>query len=90
MSTEYLDIPNCPKCFGGHRYKLEVERSIVIKMMTMSDLNEPEEPERKVKVTRIFTCPTKNEEYQARFVLTDTSSNRIKNVKVIGLENDDK
>lgn len=87
MSAEYLVIHNCPKCSDGHSYELEVERSMIIKMMTISDLNEPS---RKVKVTRIFTCPVKNEEYQARFVLTDTSSDRIKNVKVIGLDDGDK
>lgn len=82
MSIEYLEIPKCPKCSDGHRYKLKVERSMVVKMMTMADFNEPE---RKVRVTRIFTCPTNSEEFQARFVLTDTSSGRIENVSVVGL-----
>lgn len=85
MSTEHLDIPNCPKCKDGHRYKLNVERSIVIKMLTMSDMSEQPRP---VRITRLFTCPIKNEEFQASFILTDTSSSRIKSVDVVGITND--
>ncbi len=86
MATEHLDIPNCPKCPDVHRYKLDVERALVIKMLTMSDMSERP---RQVKVTRLFTCPTTNEEFEARFILTDTSSDRIKDVKVVGIANAD-
>ena len=85
MATEHLDIPNCPKCSDGHRYKLEVDIALVIKMLTMSDMIERP---RQVRITRLFTCPTTNEEFEARFILTDTSSNRIKDVKVVGIAND--
>jgi len=85
MSDEYLDIPNCPKCKEGHRYKLKVERAIVMKFLTMSDMSE--QP-RKVRITRLFTCPIKNEEFEANLTLTDTSSNRIKSVEVEGITND--
>jgi hypothetical protein len=85
MSTEHLNIPNCPKCKDGHRYKLNVERAIVMKMLTMSDMSE--QP-RRVRITRLFTCPTKNEEFQASFFLTDTSSSRIESVEVGGIAND--
>ena len=85
MNTEYLYIPNCPKCTGRHRYKLRVDRSVVIKLLTMSDLSESP---RQVRFTRFFTCPIKNEEFEARFVLTDTSSNRIKDVTVEGIADD--
>ncbi len=85
MSTEHLDIRNCPKCKQGHRYKLNVERSIVMKALLMSDMGE--QP-RRVGFTRLFTCPIKNEEFQASFILTDTSSSRIKNVEVAGIAND--
>jgi hypothetical protein len=85
MATEYFDIPNCPKCHAGHRYKLQVDRSIVIKMLTMSDMSERP---RRVRITRLFTCPKKNEEYEATFILTDTSSSRIKNVTVVGIANE--
>jgi hypothetical protein len=80
-----LTFLTAPKCPYGHRYKLKVERAIVIKMLTMSDLNERP---RRVRVTRLFTCPLKNEEFQARFILTDTSWDRIKDVQVAGITND--
>jgi len=85
MSTEHLEIPKCPKCNDGHRYKLDVERSLVMKMLTMDDMNERP---RAVKITRLFTCPVKNEEFQAKFTLYDTSSDRIENVSVVGVSHD--
>ncbi len=85
MSVEYLDISDCPKCSTRHRYRLNVERSIVIKKMIVADVNESE---RKVRVTRIFTCPEKDEEFQATFVLTDTPSDQILDVTVIGVDDD--
>ena len=86
MSAEYIDIPNCPKCSLSHRYKLEVDRSVVVKMITMDDM---QERPRSVRVTRIFTCPETDEEFQGRLVLTDTSSDRIKNVTVVGVATDE-
>ncbi len=85
MATEYLDIPKCPKCPDGHRYKLKVDRALVIKMVTMSDMSERPQ---QVRITRLFTCPRKNEEFEASFILTDTSSSRIKDVKVVGIADD--
>ncbi len=85
MGTEHLDIPNCPKCKDAHRYKLNVERAIVMKFLTMPDTSEP--PKR-VRITRLFTCPTRNEEFQASFILTYTSSSRIKSVEVEGIADD--
>ena len=85
MATEYLDIPNCPKCSYGHRYRIEVDRTLVIKMLTTLDMNEHPQ---QVRITRLFTCPTKNEDFEARFILTDTSSNRINDVKVVGIADD--
>ena len=85
MSTEHLDIPSCPKCKDRHRYRLNVERSVVIKMIRMSDMHE--QP-RQVRFTRLFTCPIKNEEFEASFILTDTSSSRIRSVDVEGIAND--
>jgi hypothetical protein len=89
MNTEYLDIPSCPKCKDGHRFRLNVERAIVMRMLTTSDIDE--QP-RQVRITRLFTCPNKNDEFQASFTLTDTSSSRIVSVKVesIAHDNDNK
>jgi len=87
MSIEYLEIPECPKCkTGHHRCKLEVTRSLVLGLVRPGDLNKPS---RKVRFTRLFTCPVTNEDFQATFVLTDTSSDRITDVKVLGTEIDE-
>lgn len=80
--NDTVNIANCPHCSGAHIYKLEVERACIMKMMTSADAYE--QP-RKVKITRIFICPIKNEQYQGTFYLCDTSSDRIENVSVIGL-----
>ncbi len=79
---EILEISNCPLCNNSHKYNLKVERSFIIKMITMNDMNE--QP-RRVSKTRLFTCPVKNAEYQANIILYDTSSDRINSVEVIGL-----
>lgn len=86
MYDEYVEIPNCPKCQLSHRYKLKIKRAMVVKMTTMSSIAEPE---RQVRITRIFTCPKKNEEFEATFTLTDTSSSRIKKIEVVGADDED-
>ena len=82
MGTEHLDIPKCPKCALRHRYRLAVERTIIVKLITMGDKSERP---RRVRITRLFTCPTRNEEFEATFVLTDTSSDRIRSISVDGI-----
>jgi len=86
VSVEHVNIRNCPKCKAEHRYRLEVKRALILKMFTMSDMNERA---RAVRVTRLFTCPATNQDYQATFTLTDTSDNRIKDVSVVALAADD-
>jgi len=81
MRAEYVSIGKCPKCGGEHRYRLQVKRAIIIKMLTMSDMNERPRP---VRLTRLFTCPKTADDYQATFTLTDTSFDRIEDVSVLG------
>jgi hypothetical protein len=38
--SETVTISKCPICQGKHIFALKVERSVVIKMLTMNDLNE--------------------------------------------------
>jgi hypothetical protein len=82
---ETITMEKCPLCGNKHSYNLDVQRSIVIKMLTPSDLNEPQ---RAVRMTRIFICPQTDKEYQATLTLYDSSSDRVKSVKVIGIKND--
>lgn len=88
MSDEYtaIDIAKCPKCGNRHRYRLQVERSTVLKSLTASELNERP---RSLQVTRIFTCPVRDEEFQGTLTLKDTSSDRIKSVTVLGTAEND-
>lgn len=86
MAAEYVKITGCPKCQGEHRYRLEVKRALVIKMLTASDMSERP---RAVRLTRLFTCPKTQADYQGTFTLTDTSFNRIEDVTVGGNADDD-
>jgi hypothetical protein len=74
LSTETITVAPCPICGLSHDYRLAVERSTIIKMMTM------DEPQRGTRFTRLFNCPKQNERFQATFVL----SGDIESVKVLG------
>ena len=82
MSGEMIEIQECPLCKKTHTYRLKVERSVVIKNMMMSGLNE--RPGRE-EFTRLFVCPVKGQEFQATFFLYDTSYGSITSVEVVGL-----
>lgn len=86
MSEEKLVIPECPICGGKHTYRLKVERTYIMKYLTMIDLRETSQP---VRFTRIFVCPTKNEKFEASFILYQTSSDRIELVTVDGVIEDE-
>jgi hypothetical protein len=86
-SAEIITIEKCPRCESSHRYRLAVQRSWVLKRLTAADMRERARP---VKVTRLFTCPVTNDDYQASLVLYDTSSSRIEHIgNVLGLAKDD-
>lgn len=72
---------DCPICGASHSYNLEVGRSFIVKAIIAIDVNEKP---RSVHVERLFTCLTKKEDFQATIILHETSSSRIKSVKVIG------
>ena len=78
-AEEKLKIPDCPICGGEHTYKLKVERTYVIELLTRNGLREEPQP---AKFTRIFVCPEKNEKFQATFRLYQTASAEIKSVTV--------
>ena len=78
--SETTTISNCPVCGGKHTYSLKVERSIVFKMITLRDM---QERPRRVHFTRLFTCKKEPKDFQGTFILSDTSSSRIKSVDVI-------
>jgi len=85
---ETLTIKKCPMCpKGNHTYKLAVERTFVMKLMTISSMKEEVKPQPRT-FTRIFVCPETNKKFQALFTLFETSDDRIESVKVEGSENE--
>jgi len=85
-AEEKLKIP-CPFCRGQeHIYKLKVERTYVIELLTRNGLREEPQP---AKFTRIFVCPVKNEKFQATFRLYQTTSAEIKSVTIGGVIEDE-
>jgi hypothetical protein len=71
----------CPLCSQQHRYKLAVERSIVVFSITSFT---PSRTERTYKTfKRVFTCPTKAEPFQAVIRLEQTTGSIIHDVRVV-------
>lgn len=71
---------NCPICKNTHEFRLEVDKSHVLYHMTSM----PSERERTVKrFRRLFTCPEKNEPFEATIRMEESFSEIIHNVKVV-------
>lgn len=89
MSSErdFLRIRNCKKCGKSHKYPLIVERSFFIKKITAS-LNNDDEGHKEY-FTRLFTCPEKNENFQARFWIWVNSDEEIDSLSVLKAVTDD-
>ena len=66
MSIQELEIPKCPLCGEKHIYKLKIDRSPIIRLLTGHTLNDKRYWR---TFTRIFICPVKNEKFQATFKL---------------------
>lgn len=74
MQNETITIENYPHCKKTHKYSLQVDRTIVFKLMTPNDMYERESP---FRVTRFFSCPLQNQMFQATITLYQSSNNRI-------------
>jgi len=57
---------SCPKCDQSHKYKLEIDRSIVMYHLTAERAKA-----KRHKFTRLFICPNTNEKFQANFVIVE-------------------
>lgn len=79
-NTETITISKCPKCDAPHRYALEVRRSYIVAQLTSG--NAPESRQR--EFTRLFTCPTKETDFQVSFALRETFLDQIETVSVVG------
>ncbi len=60
MGVEVVTIESCPLCHQAHRYGLPVQRAMMFKHMGSRPQHQ------QIGVTRLFTCPVTNEEFQAR------------------------
>jgi hypothetical protein len=83
MSADNVLEIQCPLCKNIHRYELEVHRSFSMSLLTTTG---EKGIENKKYFTRLFTCPKKEKEFQARFWMADTSNARIESVEVKGLK----
>jgi len=77
---ETITINKCPKCGQLHRYALDVRRSYIATLV----FDPREHQSRKREFTRLFTCPTKESDFQASFALTETPDDLIETVSVVG------
>ncbi len=82
MSQEIIRIQKCPRCKGAHTYRLEVERTHCMRVITRR--KKGEQPTA-VRITSQLICPVRDEHYQESFYLKDTSADRIRAVSVLGL-----
>ena len=83
---ETILISPCPVCNSSHTYELQIERSIVLGLMT--DSGREAQPN-KVRFSMLFLCPEKDQDFQATIVLTETAYSRIKSVTVLGVADED-
>lgn len=74
IGEKAITINNCPKCNGTHKYSYEVRRS------TLSGLKA--EPQKWRRFTRIFTCPSTNENFEAHLSmkLEESASFNLKGI----------
>lgn len=78
METEDIFlISPCPLCSGSHRYPVRVKRDIALGMVVAMPVQSTE-----VMHTRIFTCPEKGENFEAKVPLHETQTNIIREVSV--------
>lgn len=84
MSGNQIIEIECPICPGHHKYRLEVIRTEVMGALPTS--TPPDfHPVSIRRFTRLFSCPVKNENFQATIKLEETGSNPIETVRVVGV-----
>lgn len=76
-----ITISSCPVCSVEHTYTLKVTRSQTIGFATLGSWQSREQQRRK-RVVRLFTCPTKNETFQATLTFWELPSAPINSVEV--------
>jgi hypothetical protein len=87
MKSEDTIRIQCPRCGNEHIYALVVKRSIILENMTFNSSYRPAPK----SFRRLFSCPSKGEDFEAVIVLLESPQDKIESVKVngIAMEEDD-
>ncbi len=85
--SDQLTINQCPVCQRSHKYQLEIKRAWSIGLSTYS--SSQNYSVKKEYFTRLFTCPSTEKDFQARFYLTVSSNESIQTVTVKGAIQDE-
>jgi len=72
IRSEIIEIV-CPFCDGLHQYSLKITVIPVVGLMSV---------ERELKSIHLFTCPIKNEDFQATIVVYQEPDERIDNIEI--------
>jgi hypothetical protein len=88
MSAEEILEIKCPKCGKLHKYNLEVKRSVFLENITIRSNNDAPIPR---SFKRLFSCPLKENDFEAIIMLIETRHTKIESVEIKGLvaENQD-
>jgi hypothetical protein len=79
MSSATVKIGPCPVCSQPlHEYPLEVGRSVIVHLTS----KKPARPVQQEKFVRLFTCPVKDEPFQAELTRTN-SALEVKSVTAV-------
>jgi hypothetical protein len=75
-----VEVQRCPLCTQAHQYPVDVERSAVVHLIPGTV-----QPLRQASFVRLFTCPIKDETFQAE--LTTTNGPQVRSVAAISPHN---
>ncbi|MBP1468955.1 hypothetical protein EYB53_024820 [Candidatus Chloroploca sp. M-50] len=70
-------LRRCPACKAQHFYAVEIERAPFLGANPL--------PVRPLKITRLFTCPTQDEDFMIEFYLIQPTRVSYQRVQMIGL-----
>ncbi len=81
-TIEVYAVPKCPVCGQAHKYGLSVLRSSFLYGSSAGSAEK--------RIRRLFTCPTKEEDFEGVVTLQDDPNNKISSVTVTGLVKEEK
>lgn len=76
--ADVITIKGCPKCQRTHRYALQVVRSYALTLARAGTRPATTHKE----FTRLFTCLKTGENFQVKFSLEESASDRIDSVAI--------